>query len=117
MAMTPSGNAHAPDQQTVGTLDHALDLAHGVGQGGHVPAGSGHGIQAAVGDAQAVDAGLVQSARTRGVQVQGVGLENFPARLGEQVGQNQKRLVARVPSRRGQRPRGGPCRRGQFAHL
>jgi hypothetical protein len=111
------GDAHAPDEQAVGAPDHALDLAHGVGQAGHVPAGVGHGVHALLRDAQAVDAGFVQPAGAGGFQVPCVGLENFAARPVEQVGQDRERLVALQPGCRGQCPCSGPRRSGQLTHV
>jgi hypothetical protein len=82
-----------------------------------VTTGAGHGVHAAISDAQAVDPRLVQSARARGFQIKGVGRKNFLPRIVQQIGQSQKRLVALKARGRGQCPSGGPCRCGQVAHL
>ncbi|KAF5044173.1 hypothetical protein DSECCO2_494530 [anaerobic digester metagenome] len=111
------GDAHAAHEQAVGPLDHALDLAHRVGQPGHVPAGRGHGVDALVGDAQAVDAGFVEACLPRRVEVLGVGLEYLAAGLFEEVRQGRQGLVALKSRGRGQCPRRGLRRGGQLAHL
>ena len=113
MPMTPDGNPDALELEAVGPLPGGGDIADRIGQCGNFGEAGRHGGDAVVVEGEAIDESVRAVGGAGGLEVSGVGCEDFLAGGQNVARHGPKRGVLGCGRRIGEFLCGGACR---FAH-